>query len=219
MQTEEKSQIKDASSQNCCDTNGKCTYHWNKKCWLWVILGLAILFGIFHLGWYSSKQYFEKIGGTEQNQIVRGDVLSQSEAQARETVDSIYKGDYRNAFMEKKPELFLKHIPDDFKSVSVEGNTFDAKMLRQFFPQRFTNQVRTIEHNVTIEDIDVLSDGTISAIVTLYTLEENKKAGGDGTYFVTTIATYRDLWQKRGGNWYEIGGDQLRNQVITAPRP
>lgn len=219
MQNEEKSQLKDGSLQNCCSEKGKCASHWNKKCWLWVVFGIAILFGIFHLGWYSSKQYFEKISVAEQNKIVRSDVLSQSEAQARETIDSIYKGDYRNAFLEKKPELFLKHIPDDFKSVSVEGNAFDAKGLRQFFPLRFANQVRTIEHNVTIEDVDVLSDGTISAIVTLYTLEENKKASGDGTYFVTTIATYRDLWQRRDGNWYEIGGNQLRNQIITAPRP
>jgi hypothetical protein len=96
---------------------------------------------------------------------------------------------------------------------------YDAKAIRQFFPTRFTNQIRTIEHNVTIEDVDVLPDGTISAIVTLYTLEEYKRASGDGAYLVTTVGTYRDTWQERGGIWYEIGGDQLRNQTITAPRP
>jgi hypothetical protein len=112
----------------------------------------------------------------------------------------------------------LKHIPDDFTSVQVDGQTFDAAALRQFFPTRFTNQVRLIEHNVTIEDIDILSDSTISAIVTLYTLEEFSKPDG-GTYFVTAIGTYRDDWQERDGVWYEIKGIQLRNQTITSPRP
>jgi hypothetical protein len=141
------------------------------------------------------------------------------EDQARREIDAVYKGDYRIAFQERKPELFLKHIPDDFKSVTVEGNEFDATALRQFFPRRFANQVRTLEHNVTIEDVDVLPDGTVSAVVTLYTLEEFRKARGAGTYFVTTIGTYRDAWRKRAGTWYEVRGDQLRNQTITAPRP
>ena len=142
-----------------------------------------------------------------------------NEEQARREIDAIYKGDYRTAFREGKPGLFLKHIPDDFKSVSVEGNEFDATALRQFFSQRFASQVRLLEHNVTIEDIDALPNGSISAIVTLYTLEEFKKAKGNGTYFVTTIGTYRDVWQNRSGTWYEVRGDQLRNQTITAPRP
>jgi hypothetical protein len=141
------------------------------------------------------------------------------EDQARREIDAVYKGDYRMAFQRRRPELFLKHIPDDFKSVTVEGNEFNATALRQFFPQRFANQVRTLEHNVTIEDIDVLPNGTVSAVVTLYTVEEFKKARGTGTYFVTTIGTYRDAWRKRAGTWYEVRGDQLRNQTITAPRP
>jgi hypothetical protein len=137
----------------------------------------------------------------------------------RDAHNAIYKGDYRTALREKKPGLFLKHIPDDFKSVSVEGNEFDATALRRFFPQRFANQVRLLEHNVTIEDIDILRDGSISAIVTLFTLEEFKRAKGGGTYFVTTIGTYRDVWQNRSGTWYEVRGDQLRNQTIMALRP
>jgi ketosteroid isomerase-like protein len=141
-----------------------------------------------------------------------------SEDEAAQIIDSIYKGDYREAFATKDPELFLKHIPDDFTSVQVDGQTFNAEALRQFFPTRFTNQVRLIEHNVTIEDIDILPDNIISAIVTLYTLEEFSKPDG-GTYFVTAIGTYRDDWQERDGVWYEIKGTQLRNQTITSPRP
>jgi hypothetical protein len=37
---------------------------------------------------------------------------------------------------------------------------------------------RTIEHNVTIEDVDVLPNGDIAAVVTLYTLIESKKVQG-----------------------------------------
>lgn len=142
-----------------------------------------------------------------------------TEDKAREILDDIYKGDYREAFATKNPELFLRHIPDDFSSRQVDGQMFNAEALRQFFPTRFTNQVALIEHNVTIEDIDILADGTISAIVTLTTLEEFTTADGNGTYFVTAIGTYRDDWQERDGQWYEIRGTQLRNQTITAPRP
>ncbi|WP_102127482.1 hypothetical protein [Deinococcus planocerae] len=141
-----------------------------------------------------------------------------TEAQARAALDGIYKGDYRAAFVDRRPELFLRHIPDDFQSTSVEGNRFDAAALRQFFPQQFQNMVRTVEHNVTIEDVDVLADGTVSAIVTLHTLIEFRGAGGRN-YLVNTIGTYRDDWQNRGGTWFEVRGDQLRNQVTTALRP
>lgn len=141
-----------------------------------------------------------------------------SESQARTALDAIYKGDYRAAFVEKRPELFLRHIPDDFQSTSVEGNRFDAAALRQFFPQQFETMVRTIEHNVTIEDVDVLADGTVSAVVTLHTLIEFRGAGG-GTYLVNTFGTYRDDWQNRAGTWFEVRGDQLRHTVTTAPRP
>jgi hypothetical protein len=141
-----------------------------------------------------------------------------TEDEAREIIDGIYKGDFREAFETKNPDLFLKYIPDDFTSTVIDGQTFDAAALRQIFPTRFTNQVRLIEHNVTIEDIDVLPDNTISAVVTLYTLEEFSKPDGS-TYFITALGTYRDDWQERDGQWYEIRGTQLRNQMITAPRP
>lgn len=140
-----------------------------------------------------------------------------AEAAAKTALDAIYKGDYKAAFAEKKPELFLKHLAEDFKSVGVEGNVLDVKTLRQFFPARFANQVRLIEHNVTIEDIDVLQNGTVSAVVTLSTLEEFK--GANGNYLVTSIGTFRDDWQKRGKDWFELRGTQLRSQTITAPRP
>lgn len=141
-----------------------------------------------------------------------------TEDEARLVLDGIYKGDYREAFATKNPELFLKYIADDFTSSFLDGQTFDAEALRQFFPTRFTNQIRLIEHNVTIEDVDVLPDSTVSAVVTLYTVEEFSRADG-GTYLVTTVGTYRDDFQERDGQWYEIRAEQLRNQTITAPKP
>jgi ketosteroid isomerase-like protein len=138
---------------------------------------------------------------------------------ARRELDALYKGDYRAAFIEKKPELFLKHIADDFRSTSVEGRRFDAKALRELFPRQFTSMARTIEHNVTIEDVDVLPNGDIAAVVTLYTLIEFRKVQGSGTYFVTSVGTYRDVFTKRDGVLYAVFGDQLRNQTIAASRP
>ncbi len=141
-----------------------------------------------------------------------------SEQQAHKDLDALYKGDYRAAFIDKKPELFLKHIDPRFHSTSVEGFDFDAKKLREFFPRQFATMVRTLEHNVTIEDVDVATDGKISAVVTLYTLIEFKGAKG-GTYFVTTVGTYRDTFVRTPGGLMAIRGQQLRNQTTTAPRP
>jgi hypothetical protein len=142
--------------------------------------------------------------------------LSQ-EAALKAEIDAIYKGDYRAAFVEKKPELFLKYIPDDFESTTIEGQKFNAAGLRQFFPTQFQTMVRTIEHNVSIEDVDVVGANKLSAVVTLNTLIEFK--GAAGNYLVNTIGTYRDLWEKRGTQWFEISGDQLRNQTTSYRRP
>src|SRR5713101_5935919 len=106
-------------------------------------------------------------------------------------LDALYKGDYRRAFVEKKPNLFLKHIAPNFHSTLIDGSQYDAKALRRFFPRQFTNMVQTHEHSVTIEDVDVASNGTISAIVTLSTLIEYNSTQGR-KYFVMSIATYRD---------------------------
>ncbi len=139
------------------------------------------------------------------------------ESTLRAEIDAIYKGDYRAAFVDKKPELFLKYIPDDFISESIEGQKFNAAGLRQFFPSQFPNMVKTIEHNVSFEDVDVISATKLSAVVTLNTLIEYK--GAAGNYLVNTIGTYRDVWEKRNGKWFEIEGNQLRNQTTSYRRP
>src|SRR5687767_9358610 len=53
---------------------------------------------------------------------------------ARADLDALYKGDYRNAFEQKNPDLFLRHISDDFTSTLVDGTIGSAEVLRQFFP-------------------------------------------------------------------------------------
>jgi hypothetical protein len=92
--------------------------------------------------------------------------------EAQHALDALYKGDYRQAFLEKKPELFLKHIAPNFHSTLIDGTVYDAKALQQFFPKQFANMIQTHEHDVTIEDVDVATNGAINAVVTLNTLIE-----------------------------------------------
>jgi hypothetical protein len=138
---------------------------------------------------------------------------------AHAVLDGIYKGDFRSAFVDKRPELFLQRIPHDFESTMVDGSRLDATAIRQAFPRQLATMVRTIEHNVTIEDVDVAGNRSISGVVTLTTLIEHQRSGGDGTYFVTTVGTFRDDFVLRDGVWLLKRATQLRGQTITSPRP
>lgn len=141
-----------------------------------------------------------------------------SDEAAHAVLDGIYKGDFRSAFVDKRPELFLRHVPDDFVSTMVDGSRLDAAAVRQAFPQQFATMVRTIEHNVTIEDVDVVGIRSISGVVTLTTLIEHQRPGG-GTYIVITVGTFRDDFVLRDGEWLLKRATQLRGQTITSPRP
>jgi hypothetical protein len=149
---------------------------------------------------------------------VAGRLGQPNDEAARAVLDGIYKGDFRSAFVDKRPELFLRYIPDDFVSTMVDGSQLDAAAIRQAFPQQFTTMVRTIEHNVTIEDVDVASSRSISGVVTLTTLIEHRRSRG-GTYLVTTVGTFRDDFVLRDGQWLLRRATQLRGQTITSPRP
>jgi hypothetical protein len=142
-----------------------------------------------------------------------------TDERARAILDAIYKGDYRRAFAEKRPELFLQYLTDDFTLTQVDGTTVDLATMRENFSRLFAAMDRTIEHNVNIEDVDVLPNGNISAVVTLNTLIEFKKARGEGTYLVTNIGTYRDEFAKRNGQWRETQAVLIRDQTTLAPRP
>jgi hypothetical protein len=141
-----------------------------------------------------------------------------SDEAARAVLDGIYKGDFRSAFVDKRPELFLRHVPDDFVSTMVDGSRLDAAAIRQAFPRQFATVVRTIEHNVTIEDVDVAGNRSISGVVTLTTLIEHQRPDS-GTYIVITVGTFRDDFVLRDGVWLLKRATQLRGQTITSPRP
>jgi hypothetical protein len=137
---------------------------------------------------------------------------------ARAELDALYKGDYRRAFVEKDPALFLRHIHDDFSSTQIDGSTGNADVLRQFFPLIIDRIERVVDHNVTIEDLQ-LKQGRIEAIVTLSTVMD-RRSPTNVIYNETSVGTYRDVFvQGPDGELLEISGDQLRVSVTGAPRP
>jgi hypothetical protein len=137
---------------------------------------------------------------------------------ARADLDALYKGDYRRAFVEKNPELFLRHIPDEFTSMQVDGSTADAALLRQFFPGVIASIERTLEHNVTIEQV-VVSGEQIRAVVTLTTVTDRRSAAGV-VYQEVASGTYVDTFERApDGTLLEVRGEQLRQSTTAGPRP
>ena len=53
---------------------------------------------------------------------------------ARRELDALYKGDYRRAFLEKRPELFLKHIAPNFFSTTVDVLSTTRRRCVKRFP-------------------------------------------------------------------------------------
>ena len=139
-------------------------------------------------------------------------------AAARADLDALYKGDYRNAFEQKNPDLFLRHLSDDFTSTMVDGTSASAEALRQFFPVLIQSIERVIDHNVTIEDVQ-LKDGQIEAVVTLSTVMD-RRSPANVVYTEISVATYLDRFVRdEDGVLKEVAGDQLRVSVTGAPRP
>jgi len=137
---------------------------------------------------------------------------------ARADLDALYKGDYRNAFEQKNPDLFLRHISDDFTSTQIDGTVANAGLLRQFFPLFVQSIDRVIDHSVTIEDVR-LKDGRIEAVVTLTTVMD-RRSPSDVVYNEISVGTYRDQFVRDvDGELKEVAGDQLRMTVTGAPRP
>jgi hypothetical protein len=137
---------------------------------------------------------------------------------ARADLDALYKGDYRNAFEQKNPDLFLRHISDDFTSTLVDGTTGNAEVLRQFFPLFIQSIDRVIEHNVTIEDVQIKGD-RIEAVVTLTTVMD-RRSPANVVYTEISVGTFLDKFVRdEDGGLMEVAGDQLRVSVTGAPRP
>ena len=137
---------------------------------------------------------------------------------ARADLDALYKGDYRNAFEQKNPDLFLRHIADDFTSTQIDGMVANAELLRQFFPLFIQSIDRVIDHNVTIEDVQI-KDDQIEAVVTLTTVMD-RRSPANVVYTEISVATYLDKFVRdEDGVLMEVAGDQLRLSVTGAPRP
>jgi hypothetical protein len=155
--------------------------------------------------------------GTDSDDPAAGDDPAAVEA-ARADLDALYKGDYRNAFEQKNPDLFLRHISDDFTSTMVDGTSASAEMLRQFFPLLIQSIDRVIDHNVTIEDVQI-KDDQIEAVVTLTTVMD-RRSPANVVYTEISIGTYLDRFVRdEDGVLKEVAGDQLRVSVTGAPRP
>jgi len=137
---------------------------------------------------------------------------------ARADLDALYKGDYRNAFEQKNPDLFLRHISDDFTATLVDGTIGSAEVLRQFFPLLIQSIDRVIDHNVTIEDVQI-KDDRIEAVVTLTTIMD-RRSPANVVYTEISVGTFLDKFVRdKDGVLKEVAGDQLRVSVTGAPRP
>jgi hypothetical protein len=155
--------------------------------------------------------------GLDDDDRTPGDDAAALEA-ARADLDALYKGDYRNAFEQKNPDLFLRHLADDFTSTLVDGTTASAEALRQFFPLLIQSIERVIDHNVTIEDVQI-KDGQIEAVVTLTTVMD-RRSPANVVYTEISVATFLDKFVRdERGVLKEVAGDQLRVSVTGAPRP
>jgi hypothetical protein len=137
---------------------------------------------------------------------------------ARADLNALYKGDYRRAFVEKNPDLFLRHIPDNFTSEQVDGSKADAALLRQFFPGVIASIERTLEHNVTLEQVVVVGE-QIRAVVTLTTVTDRRSPAG-ALYHEVASGTYVDTFERSAdGTLLEVRGEQLRQSTTAGPRP
>ena len=138
---------------------------------------------------------------------------------ARADLDALYKGDYKSAFVDKKPELFLQHIHDDFTAIQIDGSTANAEQLRQFFPAMIGSIEQLIDHNVTLENVEVDDDGQIDAVVTLTTVMHRRSQAGV-VYAEISVGTYRDTFVRDDdGTLMETRGEQLRSVVTGAAIP
>jgi hypothetical protein len=140
-------------------------------------------------------------------------------ATARADLDALYKGDYRSAFVDKDPNLFLRHIHDDFTGIQLDGTQLNAEQLRQFFPVMVGSIERVLDHNVTIESLEVDDAGQIDAVVTLTTVMHRRSQAGV-VYAEISAGTYRDTFVRGvDGTLMETRGEQLRSAVTGTSIP
>jgi hypothetical protein len=140
-------------------------------------------------------------------------------AAARADLDTLYKGDYRRAFVEKNPELFGRHLSPDLRYSSYDGSSASADELKGIVAGRIASIERVLEHNVTIEHVEVADDGRITAVVTLTTVLDVRSSAGK-PYQEVSVGTYRDAFVKRpDGTLLEVQAELMRSHTLVANRP
>ena len=140
-------------------------------------------------------------------------------AAARADLDALYKGDYRRAFVEKNPDLFGRHIAPELTYSSYDGLTAGAEDLKAIVAGRIGTIERVVEHNVSIEHVQVDAEGRITAVVTLTTSLDLRSPAGV-VYNEISVGTYLDSFVKRpDGTLLETKTKLMRSHTVSAPRP
>jgi hypothetical protein len=140
-------------------------------------------------------------------------------AAARAALDTLYKGDYRRAFVEKNPDLFGRHISPDLQYSSYDGSSATGEQLKQFVAQRIAGIELVLGHNVSIEHVEVDASGRITAVVTLTTVLDVRSATGR-VYREMSVGTYRDAFVTQAdGSLLEVSAQLLRSHTTTALKP
>jgi hypothetical protein len=138
---------------------------------------------------------------------------------ARAALDQLYKGDYRRAFVEKNPDLFGKHIAPDLQYSSYDGSTATGEQLKQIVAGRIATIERVLEHNVSIEHVEIDRAGQIVAVVTLTTVLD-VRSPSNRVYREISVGTYRDTFvQQADDTLIEVRAQLMRSHTTTAIKP
>lgn len=137
----------------------------------------------------------------------------------RTDLDQLYKGDYRRAFVEKNPELFGQHIAPELQYSAYDGSSATGEQLKQIVAGRIALIDRVLDHNVTIENVEVDETGRIVAVVTLTTVLDIRSSA-NVVYREISVGTYRDTFVKtEEGSLLEVAAHLLRSHVTTSRIP
>lgn len=138
---------------------------------------------------------------------------------ARAALDQLYKGDYRRAFVEKNPDLFGRHIAPELQYSSYDGSTGTAEQLKQSVAGRIATIERVLDHNVSIEHVEIDGTGHIVAVVTLTTVLDIRSQT-NRVYREISVGTYRDTFvQQADDTLLEVRAQLMRSHTTTALKP
>jgi hypothetical protein len=138
---------------------------------------------------------------------------------ARAALDLLYKGDYRRAFVEKKPELFGRHIAPELQYSSYDGSTATGEQLKQIVAGRIATIERVLDHSVSIEHVEIDDAGRIVAVVTLTTVLDIRSQA-NRVYREISVGTYRDTFvQQADDSLLEVRAQLMRSHTTISIKP